>query len=123
MPIPQPRSAQVLSESTIFQWEKQTLRADIVLVVPVALCLAIGIAIGHPAAGMISAGGAVNTGCGQKHCIDNSSLLPMVFVTFAMAFSGFFGVLIGPENLLLVSHGGTLGIWLQLLTNRPEGYI
>ena len=122
MPIPQPRPAHVLSESTMFQWEKQTLRADIVLVVPVALCLAIGIAIGHPAAGMIAAGGAVNTGFGQKHSIDDSSLLPMVFVTFGMAFSGFFGVLIGHANLLLVVTAALWGFGYGLLTNRPEGY-
>lgn len=106
----------------MFQWEKQTLRADIILVVPVALCLAIGIAVGHPAAGMIAAGGAVNTGFGQKHSIDNSSLLPMVFVTFGMAFSGFFGVLIGHENLLLVVTAALWGFGYGLLTNRPEGY-
>ena len=73
-----------------------------ILIVPVALCLAIGIAVRHPGAGMLAAGGAVNTGFGQKHSIDDSSLLPMLFVTFGMAFSGFFGVLIGHANLLLV---------------------
>ena len=94
----------------------------IVLVVPVALCLAIGIAVGHPGAGMIAAGGAVSTGFGQKHSIDNSSLLPMVFVTFGMAFSGFFGVLIGHANLLLVVTAALWGFGYGLLTNRPEGY-
>ena len=93
-----------------------------ILVGPVALCLAIGIAAGHPAAGMIAAGGAVNTGFGQKHSIDDSSLLPMVFVTFGMAFSGFFGVLIGHTNLLLVPMAALWGFGYGLLTNRPEGF-
>jgi hypothetical protein len=87
-PIPQTTTPNnIFSDSTLFQWEKQTLGADIILVGPVALCLAIGIALGHPAAGMIAAGGAVNAGFGQKHRIDDSSLLPMVFVTFGMTFS------------------------------------
>jgi hypothetical protein len=77
-PIPQTTPNNVFSDSMLFQWEKQTLGADLILVLPVALCLAIGIALGHPAAGMIAAGGAVNAGFGQKHSIDDSSLLPMV---------------------------------------------
>jgi len=122
-PIPQtPPPTNIFSESTLFQWERQTLGVDVILVVPVALCLAIGITLGHPAAGMIAAGGAVNAGFGQKHSIDDSSLLPMVFVTFGMTLSGFFGVLIGHANLLLVVTATLWGFGYGLLTNRPEGY-
>lgn len=106
----------------MFQWRNQTLRADLILVAAVALCLAVGVAIGHPAAGMIAAGGAVNTGFGQKHSINDSSLLPMIFVMFGMAFSGFFGVLIGYENWLLVAMAGIWGFGYGMLTSRPEGY-
>ena len=112
----------LLKDSTVFAWENQTLRADLILVLPVALCLAIGIAIGHPAVGMIAAGGAVNTGFGQKHSIDDTYLLPMLFVTFGMAFSGFLGVLIGHGNLLLVLTAALLGFGYGMLTSRPEGY-
>jgi hypothetical protein len=112
----------VLSDSISFQWEKQTLGADLILTAPVAVCLAIGIAVGHPAAGMIAAGGAVNTGFGQKHSIDDSSLLPMIFVTLGMSFAGFFGVLIGHENQLLVLASALWGFGYGMLTNRPEGY-
>ena len=120
--LPPPSPRHFLSDSTVFQWRNQTLRADLILVAPVALCLGIGIAAGYPAAGMLAAGGAVNTGFGQKHCIDDSSLLPMIFVTFGMAFSGFFGVLIGHENLLLVLMAPLWGFGYGMLTNRPEGY-
>jgi hypothetical protein len=120
-PVPQsPRH--FLSDSIVFEWSKQTLRADLILVLPVALCLAIGIAFHHPAAGMIAAGGAVNTGFGQKHSIDESSLVPMILVAFGMAFSGFFGVLIGHGNLLLVLMAALWGFGYGMLTSRPEGY-
>jgi hypothetical protein len=112
----------LFKDSTVFCWKNQTLRADLILVLPVALCLTIGLAIGHPAAGMLAAGGAVNTGFGQKHSIDDTYLLPMLFVTFGMAFSGFLGVLIGHQNLLLVLAAGLLGFGYGLLTARPEGY-
>lgn len=124
-PLPRPVPAapkHVLADSTAFQWQNQTLRADLILVLPVALCLGIGIAVGHPVAGMIAAGGAVNTGFGQKHRIDDSYLLPMIFVTFGMAFSGFLGVLIGHENLLLVLTTALWGFGYGMLTARPEGY-
>jgi uncharacterized membrane protein YgaE (UPF0421/DUF939 family) len=121
-PVSQPSTKNVLYDSTIFQWKNQTLRADLILVAPVALCLGLGIAAGHPTAGMIAAGGAVNTGFGQKHSIDNSTLLPMIFVTFGMAFSGFFGVLIGHRNLLLVLMATVWGFGYGMLTNRPEGF-
>jgi hypothetical protein len=120
-PVPQsPRH--FLSDSIVFEWSKQTLRADLILVLPIALCLAIGIAFHHPAAGMIAAGGAVNTGFGQKHSIDESSLVPMILVAFGMAFSGFFGVLIGHGNLLLVLMAALWGFGYGMLTSRPEGY-
>jgi uncharacterized membrane protein YccC len=112
----------LLRDSTVFQWQNQTLRADLILTLPVAICLLAGVAVGHPAAGMIAAGGAVNTGFGQKHRINGSYLLPMIFVTLGMAFSGFFGVLIGHENLLLVLMAALWGFGYGLLTARPEGY-
>ena len=121
-PVPQPSAKHALSDSTVFRWKNQTLRADFVLILPVALCLAIGIAVGYPAAGMVAAGGAVNTGFGQKHSIDNSSMLPMIFVTFGMAFSGFVGVLVGYRNLLMVAMAVLWGFGYGMLTNRPEGF-
>jgi hypothetical protein len=111
-----------LADSVVFRWQNQTSRADLVLTLPVALCLGIGIAVGHPVAGMIAAGGAVNTGFAQKHCIDGSYLLPMIFVTVGMTFSGTFAVLIGHENLLLVPMAALWGFGYGMLSARPEGY-
>jgi uncharacterized membrane protein YccC len=111
-----------LKDSAVFQWENQTLRCDLILTVPVALCLGIGIAVGHPAAGMIAAGGAVNTGFGRKQSIDDSYLVPMIFVTFGMAFSGFVGVVLGHENLLLVFASALWAFGYGMLTTRRGGY-
>ena len=71
---------------------------------------------------MIAAGGAVNTGFGTKQCIQRSMLLPMIFVTFGMAFSGFLGVLLGHENLLLVFVSALWAFGYGMLTGRPGGY-
>jgi hypothetical protein len=122
LPTSPPVPNRFLSDSVVFRWQNQTSRADVILTLPVALCLGIGIAVGHPAAGMIAAGGAVNTGFGQKHCIDGSYLLPMIFVTLGMTFSGIFAVLIGHENLLLLPVAALWGFGYGMLSARPEGY-
>lgn len=125
MSAPDPGAAaprHFLADSTEFRWESQTLRSDLILTLPIAICLGVGIAIGHPAAGMIAAGGAMNTGFGQKQSIDDSYLLPMIFVTFGMAFSGFLGVLLGHENLLLVCVAALWAFGYGMLTTRLGGY-
>jgi hypothetical protein len=122
-PVPRPAPIQRLfRDSTVFQWHNQTLRADLIFTLPIALCLAVGLAIGHPGVGLVAAGGAVNTGFGQKHRIDGSELVPMIFVTLGMAFSGFVGVLVGHENLFLVFLSALWAFGYGLLTARPEGY-
>jgi hypothetical protein len=69
---------------------------------------------------LIAAGGAMNTGYGQKNLIDDSYLLPMIFVTFGMAFSGFLGVLLGHENLLLVIVAALWAFGYGMSTTRPR---
>ena len=118
---PNPRY-RYLTDSYVFRWENQTLRADLILTLPIALCLFIGIAVGHPAAGMIAAGGAMNTGFGRKQTIAGSSLPPMIYVTLGMAFAGFLGVLIGHHSIIMVAVAALLGFGYGMLTSLPGGY-
>ena len=111
-----------LSDSYIFQWDKQSLRDDWVFVLPVAFCLCVGLAVGHPAAGMIVAGGAVNIGFGAKQNIDNSQLLPMIFATFGTAISIFVGMMAGHGNFVLVGMAALWGFGYGMLTIREGGY-
>jgi hypothetical protein len=111
-----------LVDSYIFNWEKQTLRADLIFALPVALCLAIGLLIHHPGAGLLAAGGAMTTGFGAKQSIDDSRLLPMIFVALGMAFAAFLGVVIGHTNLLLVFVTALWGFGYGMLTTREAGY-
>lgn len=119
---PRARVKNFFADSTVFRWQNASLRADFIFTLPVAVCLAVGVGIGHPAVGLIAAGGAMNTGFGHKQCIDKSRLLPMIFVTLGMAFSGFAGVLIGHENLVLVFTAAAWGFGYGMLTARPGGY-
>lgn len=111
-----------LADTAVFRWENLTLRCDLILALPIAICLVAGIVSGHPAAGLLAAGGATNTGFGHKQTINDSYLVPMIFVTFGMAFSGFLGVLLGHENLLLVFVAALWAFGYGMLTTRPGGY-
>src|SRR5277367_5166978 len=114
VPVLPPPAVAVLSDSILFHWENQSFRTDWVFVLPVALCLVIGLAVGHPTAGMIAAGGAMTVGFGAKQDIGDSQLLPMIFATLGMA--------VGHESFLLVGMAALWGFGYGLLTTREGGY-
>lgn len=116
------QAAGYLSDSYVFNWRKQTFAGDLIFVVPIALCLGLGLAVGHPAAGMIAAGGAMTVGFGAKQSIDESRLLPMIFASFGIAFSTFVGMIAGHENFVLVGVAALWAFGYGMLTERPGGY-
>lgn len=115
-------TAAYLSDSYVFNWQAQTFAGDLIFVIPIAMCLAIGIAVGHPAAGMIAAGGAMTVGFGAKQSIDESHLLPMIFASAGIAFSTFVGMVAGHTNVILVAVAALWAFGYGMLTARPGGY-
>lgn len=114
--------AAFLSDIYVFDWENQTFASDVIFVVPIAICLAVGLAVGHPAAGMIAAGGAMTVGFGAKQSIDNSRLLPMLFASLGIAFSTFVGMIAGHTNGTLVAVASLWAFGYGMLTSREGGY-
>jgi Fusaric acid resistance protein-like len=119
---PQLRPGEYFTDSYVFNWKNQTFRADLILILPIAVCLGIGLWAHHPAAGMIAAGGAMTVGFGAKQSIGESRLLPMLFVTLGMAFAAFLGVVIGHTNFFLVAMAALWGFGYGMLTTREAGY-
>ncbi|MFZ0661734.1 MAG: FUSC family protein [Acidobacteriaceae bacterium] len=111
-----------LNDSYVFNWRKQTFAGDLVFVVPIAFCLGLGLAVGHPAAGMIAGGGAMTVGFGAKQSIDRSRLLPMIFASVGMAFSVFVGMVAGHRSFMLVVVAAFWAFGYGMLTSRPGGY-
>lgn len=111
-----------LRDSYVFNWRNQTFASDLLFAVPIALCLGIGIGIGHPAAGMIAASGAMTVGFGAKQSIDRSRLLPMIFASLGIAFSTFVGMVAGHRNFVLVAIAAFWAFGYGLLTSREGGY-
>ena len=114
--------AAFFSDIYIFNWENQTFVSDLVFVVPIAISLAVGLAVGHPAAGMIVAGGAMTVGFGAKQTIDRSPLLPMIFASVGIAFSTFVGMIAGHTNFTLVAIASSWAFGYGMLTAREGGY-
>jgi hypothetical protein len=122
-PLPASSSAAAyFIDSYVFDWKQRTFRDDLIFVPPIAICLGTGLLSHHPAAGMIAAGGAVTVGFGAKQSIDDSPLLPMLFVSMGMAFAAFIGVVIGHTNLFLVGMAALWGFGYGMLTTRESGY-
>lgn len=115
-------TAALFSDSYIFDWKNQSFRDDLLFLPPIATCLGIGLLSHHPAAGMIAAGGAMTAGFGAKQSIDDSPLLPMLFVSLGMALCAFLGVVIGHTNHLLVLVSALMGFGYGMLTTREAGY-
>src|SRR5271156_6752522 len=84
-----------LTDSVVFDWKAQSFRADLIFVLPVAVCLTLGIWLGHPGAGLIAAGGAFTVGFGAKQHIDESKFLAMILVTLGAGAATFIGMVAG----------------------------
>ena len=115
-------SARFLSDSYVFRWPDATFRTDLPFIVPIALCLAIGLLSGHAAAGMIAAGGAMTTGFGSKHEIDHSILMPMMLCALGISLSTFVGMVAGHEGFGLVLIAAAFGFGYGMLSARAAGF-
>jgi hypothetical protein len=111
-----------LRDSLVFEWGNLSMRPDLIFMLAIAICVFVGVAIGHPGAGLIAAGSAMTVGLGAKQDIDDSRLLPMIFATFGIAFSTFIGMVVGHENYLLIPIAGLWGFGYGMLSIRPSGY-
>ncbi len=111
-----------LRDSSVFNWKNLSLLADLKYMVAIAICLAVGLYVGHPAAGMIAGGGAMTVGFGARENIDYSSRLPMIFVSLGMAFSTFVGMVSGHTNVVLVAVVALWGFGYGMLTTREGAF-
>jgi hypothetical protein len=109
-----------LSDSYVFDWGARSFRADIIFVIPIAICLGLGIILGHAGAGMIAAGGAFTVGFGAKQHIDESHILPMILASLGIGVFTFAGMVAGHTNFILVLFAaGTAFVYGMLSLREP----
>jgi MFS family permease len=114
-------AAHFLTDSYVFDWRAQSFRADLIFVLPLAICLGLGIWLGHAAAGMIAAGGAFTVGFGAKQNIDESRLLPMILVSLGIGAATFLGMVAGHDNFILVLLVAGAAFVYGMLSLRQAG--
>jgi hypothetical protein len=117
-PVP---AGHIFTDSIVFDWKAQSFRADLIFILPIALCLGLGVFVGHPGAGLIAAGGAFTVGFGAKQDIDNSQFLPMILVTLGTGAATFLGMVAGHTNFTLVLIAAGAGFVYGMLSLRQAG--
>jgi Fusaric acid resistance protein-like len=117
-PVP---SAHIFSDSIVFDWRAQSFRADLIFILPISICLSLGLFLGHPGAGLIAAGGAFTVGFGAKQHIDDSQFLPMILVTLGTGSATFLGMVAGHTNFILVLFAAGAGFVYGMLSLRQAG--
>ena len=96
-----------LADLYTFHWTELHLRLPLVSASAVALCLFLGIAVGHPSGGLIAGGGAFTVGFGANQRIADSRLWPMLAAIFACATATLAGTVVGHHGyaILLAACG------------------
>ena len=104
-----------------FDWSKLEWLHPLVSALTVALCLIVGVAVGHPAAGLIAGGGAFTVGSGANQRIRDSRVWPMLAATAATTVSTVVGMLVGHRSYALLGAAAVWGFGYALLTTRANG--
>lgn len=104
-----------------FDWQKLCYSIPAICSISVALCLVIGVLVGHPAAGLIAGGGAMTIGFGVNQRISDSRIAPMLFGTLACGVSTLVGMTVGHRGYSLILAAAIWSFAYGLLTARAAG--
>ena len=102
-------------------WSQASFRLPLVSAAAVALCLFVGVGVGHPGGGLLAGGGALTIGFGANQRIGDSRVVPMLLAMVAMGVATLAGTVVGHRGFaLLVASGIAAGVY-GVLTIRNAG--
>ncbi|HKR26420.1 MAG TPA: FUSC family protein [Acidobacteriaceae bacterium] len=116
-----PDSTTLLRETLLFDWKQWKPAVAWRSAPALAIALGVGIAVGHPAGGLVAAAGAFTTGLGSLQRIRGSCLIPMLLAAVGMTLSTFVGMILGHQSLLMVFAAGGWAATYALLTAMKGG--
>ena len=105
-----------------FNWSELSLRLPLVSASAVAICLFIGVFVGHPGGGLIAGGGALTIGFGANQRIADSRLLPMLAALFSISTATLVGTLAGHSGYALLFAAAASAFIYGVLTARDLGF-
>jgi uncharacterized membrane protein YgaE (UPF0421/DUF939 family) len=114
-------SERLLRETLLFHWAKWDRAVAWRSIPAMAICLALGIALASPGAGLIAAAGGFTAGFGSRQEIRGSRLVPMLLATAGITLSTFIGMLLGHQSILFVIVAGLWAALYALLTAMKGG--
>jgi hypothetical protein len=109
------------SDVYTFDWSAFRVRLPLVSASAVALALFLGVAVGHPAAGLIAGGGALTVGFGANQRIADSRLWPMILAIVSMALATLTGTVAGHESYAIVIASAVAAAIYGVLSTRHAG--
>jgi Fusaric acid resistance protein-like len=104
-----------------FDWSSFRFELPLVSAGAVALCLFVGVAVGHPGGGLIAGGGAFTVGFGPNQRIADSRLIPMIAAVLATAVATLAGTIAGHRDYWLLVAAGACAVIYGVLTMRHSG--
>ncbi len=104
-----------------FAWEKVGWELAAVSSSAVALCLVVGLALGHPGGALIAAGGALTIGFGANQRISDSRVLPMLFAVLSTSTATLAGTLVGHRGYAMLMASAVSAAIYGVLTIRNSG--
>jgi hypothetical protein len=104
-----------------FDWHKVSFGIPAICSISIALCLVIGVVVGHPSAGLIAGGGAMTIGFGVNQRIADSRIAPMLLGTLAIFLSTLVGMTVGHNGYSLILAAAIWSFIYGLLTARAAG--
>ena len=110
-----------LADLYAFHWTELNLRLPLVSSIAVALCLFVGLWVGHPSGGLIAGGGAFTVGFGANQRIADSRLWPMLAAIFACGSATFAGTVVGHNGYALVLAASGSAFIYGVLTAQNTG--
>lgn len=111
-----------LADLYSFKWSEFNFRLPLVSASAVALCLFVGILVGHPGGGLIAGGGAFTIGFGANQRIADSRLIPMIVAVFACSTATLAGTIAGHRDFWLVFCAAGSALIYGVLTTRNAGW-
>ncbi len=115
------RPPHFLADLYTFNWKVMEFRLPAVSAAAVALCLTLGIGLGHPGGALIAAGGAFTIGFGANQRISDSRIWPMLLATFSLGLATFTGTIVGHRGYALVFASAGAAAIYGVLTIRTAG--
>lgn len=110
-----------LADLYTFDWSELNYRLPFVSAAAVALCVVLGLALGHPGGAVVAAGGALTIGFGANQRIGDSRVWPMLAAILAMSSATLAGSLAGHRGYGILIASAVAAAIYGVLTIRNSG--